>query len=102
MKKLFFTAIALVAFSAVSMANNVKVKKEIEITKHETKLKKVSEDNIPRIDQCMKVYSAYLNYYSSYLGYENSGLARELAQGHFQNCMYGNEGGSASGVLCKQ
>ena len=45
MKKLFFTAIAMVAFSAVSMANTIEVKEAVEFNKNEAK-------NIPTL-YCM-------------------------------------------------
>ena len=33
MKKLFFTAIALVAFSGISMASTIEIEKSVEVTK---------------------------------------------------------------------
>ncbi len=44
MKKLLFSAIALVAFSSVSMGNTIEVKKLIETEKSSTK-KIIAEDN---------------------------------------------------------
>ncbi len=65
MKKMFFTAIALVAFSATSMANTIEVK-EVEILEGE------KEVLILRNPTCVLIMTYMYEYYVDYEGAEES------------------------------
>jgi hypothetical protein len=67
MKKLFFSAVALIAFSSVSMANTIDLE-EIEVTPTCATQAAMDTDNYEQAYGCLSsevrafIYQAYLNY----------------------------------------
>lgn len=87
MKKLFFTAIATVAFSSVSMASNAV---EVEICGNsDLKTENVSDNHIPPsfikiLVECVKVYKDVKDAYTPILGEEQ---ANAIAEGAYAGCL---------------
>jgi len=108
MKKIIFTVITVIAFSIVSKANTISDEEIIRENNIKT-IKTQTAENITtdfkiigNIWDCLNVYSMYYKYFDNYFNYTQPEYASQLANGYFQNCMYGTEGGVKSGVLCKE
>lgn len=93
MKKLFFTAIALVAFSSVSMANTIAVKEKSEkVFDYNIVEKPISVPStftippkfIKALLECSEVYNDVLTAYKPIVGEEQ---ATAIAQGAWVGCM---------------
>ena len=80
MKKMFFSAVALVAFSAVSMANTIEVKEVI--IENETELNVSEQKVIPTIDVCALVAIA------TYLEMEEAGFPPSTCASEAQGANY--------------
>ncbi|MFY7740000.1 MAG: hypothetical protein ACOVQC_05740 [Flavobacterium sp.] len=80
MKKLMFTAIALVAFSGVSMANT--------IADDEVVSKKQNNEKILKTDsECMKYASLKVEAYESQYGCMTSSQYNYSFWGHYNKCL---------------
>lgn len=90
MKKLFFSAVALVAFSSVSMANTIAVEITIEenISKENVKVysHRWPESFIKLLTECGQVYNEVLTAYTPVVG---TTQAQAIAQGAWTGCMGG-------------
>lgn len=85
MKKMFFTAIALVAFSGASMANTIEEKKTIEPTKKEEVATKNVETKTILLDVCNRLWYSQVSFYQQNGATEED--AMELADNGFNQCL---------------
>ena len=76
MKNVFFTAIALIAFSAASFANTIEIKEETKV------------DVIPprTLDDCLKGATYVYEYYMDYCGWGVLGEQPELLNNIQSDC----------------
>lgn len=86
MKKLVFTAIAMVAFSGISMANTIELEKKFEIINLEIEILKNANDLLPVTPlQCTAVrFEAYNQYIAG--GYSQN-EANSMSYVTYYRCM---------------
>ncbi len=79
MKKVFFTAIAMVAFSAVSFANTIEVKVEVvPVEKKSTNTVKVEDDKRTCQEIMVDVYETIMDGYCGEIGSGCGGNSNSL------------------------
>lgn len=93
MKKVFFSAIMMIAFSGVSMANDI-AEKRIEISDSKEIVSVNAEIGTGNPLECANLYYRAVQYYDSYIyrmmGESDWEMANLLAREDYNECRYGN------------